>query len=1776
MKFLVCDLMDFVSLLKGFYYSAEDKWYDFLDLLDRKGIAVYSVIDPVDSVVPSFLLFILTFIFLLVFVAYILQFYSPVEFTFTAVDSVSSQALSGVAISGLINDSNFSKITGADGVAKVVLKGSASNLFERLFSLFFAQEFEYSSNISAEKSGYHKIVNQKKDLSSKGATVELTAIDGVDDNKFFASSTVVELVDTTTNQRIVDPKGTAYISYNCSNNSSSKTSSDNYDGLLDGAFKLTETGCAFVVKGAYSPGYEQLNGLTIRLPPTEELHTIKLTKISNPTKGVAKIYVSEKNSSPLLPLGNIQITLLDLMGNSFEEGVTDFSGVFSKEVYPGTYIITATSLDGNYSAIKSDENQLIVVKVDTLSEKAILMQRLDPKLQRFLKIKVIDYNGRGPLKDVQVFPQNLIVTSDGNRTAKGSVGACTNGCRTDSNGFITISGLNSEDEGRIVVSLFKEGYVVKAFEPTVFKINTIEFETIELEKIDYNSTGNSGKGLVLVRAKNDLHPLSPSTAYLYFNSPELNIGAISLIKSGIVTNSNGEALFEGVRERKDKVYYAGTNYEGLNGISLTKSMEIGKTVLFDINIDTEISFLEVDLVRYDRVAIVDKARAIVKITSNSQANPFSENLIFDNSSKTFKSKLHEKGREYTLTVDLNNYVPISTQVNLSVEKRNFKPVIMVPSRDNILVLFNGLFESVNATESATFLDLNNYIDAVTKGYYAKVSYVVGKSLLDGNVLGMLRVNDKMNVINIDSVTQDYFKKSAIYSCTPQEKFPFNDNNYYIQSTNCESDVGKQSSVMWDENVAAGIYEVTTKLVFSPNAKNGDKLDFNYSGKQNDLGSVSEDRNRVNNYIIGNSICKYGVMNPSCSGIFFFVDLNNTSIGAESFNYDPTNKRFSKITQRFELQKGIGNSLKVNLFNNHSTKIDLNLKVYAYNGLMDSFNYVPNGVLHFDSNTGPQQKTIGSNISVNPFEKSVIMNVDVFTTLEKVSSYIVLVAELSNNEKYFLFIDTISPGRKLDLLGGDFFSGLPEQKFNANVVTLYGGIPADLELVRWRTLRNCDEANVVQSGVADINNINKDFFSMTIPGVYEYKQDCLVLNIKAKELVYDELTKVIYAGVWDVKDPELSCITPVIINSSYNQQSFLQWGGTAVLRITNNCSEQILTQVESRLLLSGVETCGTLNPKQNCLVTITAQNKDYNSNIAFSDILGVFPVYIKAKLANSRKNFSQIKIIKVHVNNGNECFAIDRDIFDLLKDSTDTSVVINNSCQYTDFGDYFIPKAKLDFSGVDLNDAKPKYDFIDINYSLNVHGGTYGLQQIQIPRVGIQLNSVEFAEDHPQETVGAYKKYKNFHMEIPASLNAYSNWVMFKWVDDTADNTTYGAKIDGSIKITYADNSTQLVKPGQTFDISSEIRCITDPTGVTGPGDHCIEPTPEEAPNMEGGNTVYYGLAYTTFPRGKIKSIDFDVIGNPNPANLIIATKVFVDYNETQTISVPNGEFATTTLSTGTFRIYPMEGMSFLLRNYTNPQMSEIVKERVNFCKVFLTNNAWVGDTNIYWVNRHYLNYAGAASDCNSIYNRIFNNSTNQLVSNFQSIPISILQAWNSHLNDFNWVSEGEGKGFWTNECTQTTCKTINKTVTGFGNESILDTLKFDIDSYAPLCEQQKPIGFAMTAESCNALGVICDPVNQECNETTPFLFDSFASTGFIQTINPVVEFVINGAKTNNVNLDNSAVKIWIEGGILKAMFVGQDYEGYNDKSIELNIINKDVIGDVYGTLNIIDYVNAAH
>ena len=1781
--------MGIIDSLKGFYYAMEDKWYDLLDALDKKQIPVYKIVDPIDKVIPSFLLFLLVSLFVIILLAYLIRFGVINEFTLTAIDSSSKVNLEGVVISGAIDKIEFSKVTGKNGEAIITVNSLGPNFFEVILSLFFGSNQKYLAIISAEKDGYEKIIEKDYALDSKEAVIKLSKKNGSGDDPndpanprgSFTSGAEVELIDNSTEERIVDLKGTAFVKYSCSNKGISvKTSSDGHDGSLDGKFKVIEPGCDFVVKGAYSPNYQRIDTANIELDPSQSLTSIKLTRLTPPNQGTIKINFYEENSNPLKPLVGIRVRLLDLSGNSMIEGTTDYSGVLQKEVTPGTYLITGVSPDGNYYSLNSDANQLIVARLSQFTEKNVYLKKMDPALVRSLRIKVVDYNGKTPLKDVLIYPQQLIIDENGEKTALGVIGFCENSCKTDSNGLVIVTGLSTLDEGKIIVALSKENYVSKVFAPTLFKTDLTEYQTIEMAKTNYDpDTGNAGKALVVVKANTDLRALHPAKTYLYFNSRELGINGINLIQLGKNVDANGEALFEDISKTSEEDYYAKAIYDSLEGNSLLKKIEAGKTTVFDINIGTAVSYFEVNLINgYAGVNedVNNKQNAIVTITPTMQTNPLTQTLSFDSTNEVFKSNMLDKGRAYILSVSLEGYIPIVKEIVLRINGKNAVNIPMYTDSNEVQVVFKGLFEDPLVENEANFLDLNNKLEDDSKGYYSSVDIIVGKTLKDGNLLGALRVNEKMNLINA-SVTEAFFQQAKLYSCQPQEKQPYNDDNYYIQSEECEvnnsNDLGKQLGVIWEGQVEKGVYNIITKMNFTQGTKDKDVIDFNYSAKQNDYNFVSEAKGNKQ-YEVGTSICKVSQNNPDCSGIYFTTTLNEKNIHSEKYSFESESKVFSKPQEILELTNEEANPLTIQLFNNFEEEIDFNLMLYAYSGSMNEFNNNSSGFVKFDSINGSQIKKIASDLSLARLSKSDELEVNLFSSQAKSSSWIVAVAQTTKGN-FKLFINTSVNGKKLILAEGTFYSGLPDQKFHGRVVNSDEN-PVELSQVSWKVLGNCTSEEILQEDEASINQDNKSSFEMIIPGEYGYEEDCLKIDGTAKDPIYEELNETLKAGIHGSTDPELSCATIGVVDSANNTDAYLQFEGKTNITITNNCEEKIQFITESGLILEGDDS-GTLYPQEIRTITVIGKNKSYDWKIRNSDILGVFPVSIKAKLESSRKNYSQIKLLRIHVFDDADCFSISKDVFDLLKEPTSTSFFITNQCQYNSFNDYYIPKTTLDLLGVDLNDEKPKYDYIDLNYELVVHGGSYGLREEAIPRNQVMITEVFDVSKIDSSQIGAIngglKEYKNFKIMVGERYNAVSKKMMFKWIDDSV-NEIMGAKIDGEITIEYYDGASfsQPLTNNFEFDSNGVISCLSEGEGYCECGGYEFGPGGERS-------TLRNGILYINFPQGKVKSVSLNILASPDPKNLFINLKLFLDYNDYIFVPVPTGEQATNIIQTGEFRIYPREENVFLLRNFTNPTINPELMVRADLCKRLLTNSVWVSGDKLYWFNKHVDNYSGASAYCTNPANAVIKGVelTGNLVTSFSSIN-SLINNWNNDLNKFNWIDGVEVKGFWTNECNQeaNTCKVVNKTNEGFNSNNLVDLDKGNINNYVALCEQPILQGVDPTTINvnyCQELNIVCDPVTGLCEDGLNQLFDAFQTTGYIDIINPMTEIRINSAKTNNIELDNSVIMVWIEGGILKAKFLGENYEGYDDKTIELKIVDKGLVGDVYGKIKIVDYIN---
>jgi len=143
--------------LKGIYYSGEEKWYSFWDKVDAH-IPVYKVIDPIDSIIPTFAIFLIIIFLILLFAGYAL-------------------------LGGLISASAILKLSvvDSDGVgvsgATVTIEGMEGEFYSNDFGLVQDIPVSFSSilNVTAVKGESNATIPITIDEFEKIAEITLPA-----------------------------------------------------------------------------------------------------------------------------------------------------------------------------------------------------------------------------------------------------------------------------------------------------------------------------------------------------------------------------------------------------------------------------------------------------------------------------------------------------------------------------------------------------------------------------------------------------------------------------------------------------------------------------------------------------------------------------------------------------------------------------------------------------------------------------------------------------------------------------------------------------------------------------------------------------------------------------------------------------------------------------------------------------------------------------------------------------------------------------------------------------------------------------------------------------------------------------------------------------------------------------------------------------------------------------------------------------------------------------------------------------------------------------------------------------------------------------------------------------------------------------------------------------------------------------------------------------------------------------------------------------------------
>jgi hypothetical protein len=1072
-------------------------------------------------------------------------------------------------------------------------------------------------------------------------------------------------------------------------------------------------------------------------------------------------------------------------------------------------------------------------------------------------------------------------------------------------------------------------------------------------------------------------------------------------------------------------------------------------------------------------------------------------------------------------------------------------------------------------------------------YYARFDVVVGKDTNYQDLLALSRTNNLANMNNI--VYSKSFKENAdLFTCTTTslDTLSSHDINYYFPTDGnvckIEAHSNLQSGVEWKTNyLPKGTYSFAIKFTVSPTAEDNSTITINYRAKEKDTNGEFE------------TILKeisFDLNQPLRAGVNFGAIVNSSPVELQR-NQTNSNTLTGKTTPIVFPNEQ--NNVRFRIYNRTQTSLQNGtITAYSYkaiNSISDFTTPISStkvGISKFDSLDGNSSKVLGTNLSISAFNsKEFAFNF--YPSIPNSSDWSVIVADFGANS-YKIFLNTTAQG-VTPIIDAEFLAGVKDQNFDGRAYDKTNRSElVTLKSVSVDVYKNCNSAGIgtlVYSGLSA--TLDKDYFYVTIPGVYQAGRDCLKLKVTASNssTSYSPLVKTIFAGYGGTIDPSLACIdvTPQELSDNLTEFS-IKWGASKKVIVTNNCTRPVVVKMSTGLICasptnSNCENEVTINANEAKEYTITGTNVDYvpssSTQPNYSDVLGLFPIQVKAKFPSVSKKFAIAQMLNAHLTNPNECFAISKDLFDFTAQNAPNKMDfnINNDCQYTLSGDYYIPKADLSIIGADLNNSVPKYSLVDFNYSLQVTSGGYTttyLSEIQKTPVFFSKN----ATDVNSTIFGEVRKYSTFHFVIPTDYNGDSNRMYVKWMD-VNNGALYGAKVDGNIIVNYKNGSSVSVSPRVTFDLNYPTKCVCDghvannTCQLSGNEDHCII-APEISDVYDAGydSNYMYGIAYVSFPKGSISSIDFNMIGNIDQNDLIIAARTWVYENKQVPQIIPNGNMSTENYALGRFRIYPVEGMTFILMNYGRVATSYADQIKNNYCLEHLSERAWMDNGAVYFTNTLFSNQTNASRSCTDT--NFFAGQSSTLAG---SIPTNILTDINS--SSLNWISRDTNSGFWLSTCTVADCNVLKRTANSFVLSQSISTI---LGHYAPLCVTNYPTvpnSAPPTDSECNSLGIICttNSTGKSCTLPQNLLLNTFDNSFFLNKTNPSVNVKVNSVKSGTRVLNNNSVVIWVEGGLLKATFLGEDYLPYNDGSIEFTLNNTEQLGNQYGLVNIVDYVN---
>ncbi|MEK6973561.1 MAG: carboxypeptidase-like regulatory domain-containing protein [archaeon] len=741
--------MDFSAIIqkiKDFYYKYEDKWYDILDKINEK-VPVYKIIEPIDKVFPSFILFIL--IVLLILFSIIFLLIAPLLVP------------ASLAITVSVSDSDGLPINSADVSVKLaddnsILNSGITDEFGEFKFDIEADEVEVI--ISVEAIDYEK--KELKTSVAKGELVELTLkkIGGLGTGPAAlgeAELYTIKVVDKQTKSIISNKDIT--LSLTCGSGSINPT----YFEEKFGEFKVNKPKeCTPLYAIAKAEGYVDSTKQAIIKNP----YVIELAKGSlQETKGKLKITVyDEKNNT----LPDVTVVLVTEDNTDEKEKVTDFFGsVLFDDLSPGKYNISATQ-QNEKGVVRTAEKSDVQVNSGKVNEESLEFKAFGDGLYKIV-LKTID-------KDKKEIP-NVGIT-----LYKNDVQLKVNNSKTGSDGKFSIKLDDVDKNANFKALLFKENYIPKVVTLNVIPKDSADVQEFALDAHDINNPSTYGK--VQVKVLDEDGSAVEDALVTVFDGPT----AIPYYAND--TDESGLVLFEPLPA--GTYYVKAENAEHSKfGKSETKALSLGETLYFEVNIITgkgSISVLVLDakngskisgayVEAYNIMPNPEEADALIAVCTTKQDGNCAMNNLSTDYQNVYIKVSKEEYYSYIVGGYYGSNIKILANDNLSLTAKLYEIESGDPS-SGVIVKAESIYKEADL-KPGSFVDVVGSDAEKDLDYYALFNMFIYEAEEDSNtayfnarvgaeVSGLVNISedDPIYIDSVEPIKAPSLKAVSVSSC----------------------------------------------------------------------------------------------------------------------------------------------------------------------------------------------------------------------------------------------------------------------------------------------------------------------------------------------------------------------------------------------------------------------------------------------------------------------------------------------------------------------------------------------------------------------------------------------------------------------------------------------------------------------------------------------------------------------------------------------------------------------------------------------------------------------------------------------------------------------------------------------------------------------------------------------------------------------------------------------------------------------------------------------------